>query len=137
MNWKRQKCQVMNVVMNLVRNRHRWRMHSTVTEGHSKQDLERVKKAMMKLHTNLGHLEVKEMVRVLKHGRASELAIQEARRTRCDVCAENVQPKLLCPAIPRQVLDINERLILDILSLPHWEGFKKSWCFFSSVASFV
>ena len=51
-------------------------------EGQSKQDLERVKKALMKLHTNLGHPGVKEMVRVLKHGRASELAIQEARRMR-------------------------------------------------------
>ena len=27
------------------------------------------------------------MVRVLKHGRAPELAIQEARRKHCDVCA--------------------------------------------------
>ena len=49
--------------------------------GLSKRDLERVKKALMKLHANLGHLGVKELIRrVLKHGRASELAIQEARR---------------------------------------------------------
>ena len=45
---------------------------------------------------------------------------------RCDVCAENVQPKLHRPAIPRQLLDFNERLGLDILSLLHWEGFTKS-----------
>ena len=91
-------------------------------EGRSKLDLERVKKALIKLHTNLGHPGVKEMLRVLKHGRESELAIQRARRMHCDVCAENVQPKLARPAIPRQVLDFNERLSLDILSLPHWEG---------------
>ena len=66
--------------------------------GHSKRDLERVKKALMKLYTNLGHPGVKEMVRVLKHGRASELAIQEARRMRCDVGAENMQPKVPRPA---------------------------------------
>ena len=70
-------------------------------EVHSKQDLERVKKALTKLHTNLGHPGVKEMVRVLKHGRASELAIQKERRMHCCVCAENVQPKLLRQAIPR------------------------------------
>ena len=81
---------------------------------------------LMKLHVNLGHPGVKEMIRVLKHGRASELAILEARRIRCDVCAENVQPKFPRPAIPRQVLDFNERLGLDILSIPHWEGFTKS-----------
>ena len=94
--------------------------------GHSKRDLERVKKALMKFHVNLSHLGVKELIRVLKHGRASELAIKEARRMRCDVCAENVQPKLPRPAVSRQVLDFNERLGLDILSLPHREGFTKS-----------
>ena len=93
---------------------------------HSKRDLERVKKALMKRHVTLGRPTVKELIRVLKLGRASELAIQEARRMRCDVCAENVQPKLPRPAVPRQVLDFNERLGLDILSLPHWEVFAKS-----------
>ena len=34
--------------------------------GHSKRDLERVKKALMKLHVNLGHPGVKELMRVLK-----------------------------------------------------------------------
>ena len=66
------------------------------------------------------------MGRVLKHGRASELAIQEARRMHCDVCAVNVQPKLVRPAILRQVLGFNERIGLEILSLPHWEGAAKS-----------
>ena len=84
----------------------------------SRHDIERAKRALRKLHTNLGHPGVIEMVRVLKHGRASELAIQEARRMHCDICTENVQPKLSRPAIPRQVLDFNERVGLDIL--PHW-----------------
>ena len=44
----------------------------------------------------------------------------------CDVRVEDVQPQLHRPAIPRQVLDFNERLGLDILSLPRWEGFSKS-----------
>ena len=61
--------------------------------GLLKRDLERVKKALMKLHANLGHPGVIELIRVLKHGRASELAIQEARRMRCDACAENVSTK--------------------------------------------
>ena len=62
----------------------------------------------------------------MKHVRASELAIQEARRRRRDVCAESVQPKLPRRAIPLQMLEFNERIGLDILSLPHWEGFTKS-----------
>ena len=48
--------------------------------GHSKRDLERVKEALMRLHVNLGRPGVKELIRVLKHNRASELAIQEARQ---------------------------------------------------------
>ena len=44
----------------------------------------------------------------------------------CDICAENVQPKLPRPAIPRQVLDFNERVGLDILSLPHWSDATRS-----------
>ena len=95
-------------------------------EVHSRHDVERVKRALRKLHTNLGHPGVKEMVRVLKHGRASELAIQEARRMHCDICAEHVQPKLPRPAIQRQVLDFNERVGLDILSLPHWSDATRS-----------
>ena len=89
-----------------VRSRSRWRTgeqrDGSVTEhaGHSKRDLEREKKALMELHTNWGHPGVKEKVRVLKDGRTSELAIQEARRKRCDVCAENVQLKLPRPAVP-------------------------------------
>ena len=47
-------------------------------EVHSRHDVERVKRALRKLHINLGHPGVEEMVRVLKHGRASELAIREA-----------------------------------------------------------
>ena len=118
---------MMNTVMGLVlRNKCRWRKVENMMklhqkgEVHSRHEVERVKRALRKLHTNLGHPGVKEMVRVLKHGRASELAIQEARRMHCDICAENVQPKLPRPATPRQVLNFNERVGLDILSLPQW-----------------
>ena len=93
--------------------------------SHSKRDLERVKKALMSFFVHLGRPGVKELIRVLKHGRASELVNQEARRMRCDVCVENVQPNIPRPAVHRQALDFHERTGLDILSLPHWEGFTK------------
>ena len=74
----------------------------------------------------MGNPGVKELIHVCRHGRASELAIQEARRMRCDVCAGNVLLKLPRSEVPRQVLDFNERPGLDMLSLPHWKGFTKS-----------
>ena len=95
-------------------------------EVHSRRDVERVKRALRKLHTNFGYQGVKEMVRVLKHGWASELALREARRMHCDACAENVQPKLPRLAIPRHVLVFNERVGLDILSLPYWSDATRS-----------
>ena len=123
---------MMNTVMGLMlRNKCRWRKVENMMklhqkgEVHSRHEVERVKRALRKLHTNLGHPVVKEMVRVLKHGLASELAIQEARRMHCDICAENVQPKLPRPATPRQVLNFNERVGLDISSLSAMERFNE------------
>ena len=56
-------------------------------KGHSKQDLERVKKALTKLHTNMGHPGVKEMVRVLKHGRADDCIVMSVLK-----CATKTPP---------------------------------------------
>ena len=95
-------------------------------EVHSRQDVERVKRALRNLLTKLRHPGAKEKIRVVKHGRASELAIQEAGRKHCDICDENVQPTLPRPTVPRQVLDFNERIGLDILSLPHWRAATRS-----------
>ena len=39
----------------------------------------------------------------------------------CDICAENVQPKLPRQAIPRQVLDFNEHVGLDIFEFASLE----------------
>ena len=89
----------------MLKNKCRWRKVENMMKLHQKGKFIQDKRALRKLHTNLGHPGVKEMVRVLKHGWASELAIQEARRLHCDTSAENVQPKLPRPAIPRQVLD--------------------------------
>ena len=92
-------------------------------EIHSRQVIARLKRA---LNTNSGHPGMKEMIQVLKNGRASELAIQEARRIHCGICAEYVQLKLPREAVLRQVLDFNERVGLDILSLPHWGDVARS-----------
>ena len=95
-------------------------------EIHSRQVIARVKRALRKLHTNLGHPGIKEMIQVLKHGRASEVAIQEARRIHCGICAEYVQLKLPREAVLRKVLDFNERVGLDTLRLPHWGDVARS-----------
>ena len=63
-------------------------------EVHSRHDVERAKRSLRKLHTNSGHPGVKEMVRVLKHGRASELAIREGTKNALQkTCSPNFRDR--------------------------------------------
>ena len=49
--------------------------------------------AIKKLHINLGHPHRADLLRVLQHGGASPLALEEARRLRCGQCEESAWPK--------------------------------------------
>ena len=102
-------------------------------EGQSKQDLERMKKALMKLHTNMGHPGVKEMVRVMKH-----VVRRSWQYKRHDECVVMSVLKTCNESFPdwrslAKCWTSNERLGLDMLSLPHWESFTKSVNFLNIV----
>ena len=47
---------------------------------------EKIKQALIKLHRNLGHPSTTDMIRILKHSRASPQAIEIAGKLRCAVC---------------------------------------------------
>ena len=55
-------------------------------------DPEKVKQSLIKLHRNLGHPSNLDLVRVLKHGQASDLAIKLARELSCDFCTARKAP---------------------------------------------
>ena len=82
-------------------------------EVHSKQDLERVKKSVQKTPYQPG-TPWSEGNGPRVETRSSFGVGNPTQRMHCDVCAENVQPKLHRPAIPRQVLDFNDSMNVQV-----------------------
>ena len=80
-----------------------------------------VKKALKRLHVNLGHPSNKDLVRILKHSRASETAIRLAQDFTCAVCQNHVQPSSALPAKSSRHSEFNERVGLDVKYLPGWK----------------
>ncbi|CAK0821126.1 unnamed protein product [Prorocentrum cordatum] len=65
--------------------------------------------AVRKIHVNLGHPAVEGLIRILKHGNATEEAIATARDFKRDVCEQNRAPKLTRPAtVPRDIQVLSE-----------------------------
>ena len=53
------------------------------------QQVARVDQALKRRHANLGHPSTKDLIRILKHSRASDLAIRRASALQCSVCANH------------------------------------------------
>ena len=70
---------------------------------------------------NLGHPSNKDLVRILKHSRASETAIRLAQDFTCAVCQNHVQPSSALPAKSSRHSEFNERVGLDVKYLPGWK----------------
>ena len=60
-------------------------------------DPQKIKESLMKLHSNLGHPSNADLVRVLKHGQASDDAIKMARDLSCDFCTARKAPTVANP----------------------------------------
>ena len=80
-----------------------------------------LKASLRKLHANLGHPSNNHLVRILKHGGASDAAIKAAREFSCDLCRANTKPKISLPAQVHRVSDFNALVGLDIKYLPGWK----------------
>ena len=65
------------------------------------------------------------MVRVLKHGQASEEAIRLARDLQCDFCTARQAPTAANPGKTSAVQEFNERIGLDVKYLPGWKPNQK------------
>ena len=88
----------------------------------------RIDQALKRLHTNLGHPSLKDLIRILKHSRASDLAVQRAAALRCSVCANQQRPAAPLPSNASVVRDFNEVVGLDIKYLPGWQPQQKIPC---------
>ena len=77
--------------------------------------------ALKHLHQNTGHPSVREMVRILRHGGASDAAIEAARRFTCEVCVEHARVKPPPPAMSDGTVEFNKKIGVDVKYLPNWK----------------
>ena len=88
----------------------------------------KVDAALRKLHCNLGHPSHKDLTRILKHSKASELALSRVQHLECSACANNQRPTPALPANTTRVCQFNEKLGLDVKYLPRWNPGQKVAC---------
>eukprot|EP00435_Cladocopium_sp_Y103_P017847 s883_g4.t1 len=74
-----------------------------------------------RLHNNLGHPSKNELLRVLRHGQASDRALTVASRFKCDQCEAQQRPKPANPAQTSQVTVFNQKIGIDVKSLNGWK----------------
>ena len=73
-----------------------------------------------KLHRNLGHPPNHDLVRILRHGQASEQAIRLAKEFSCDLRRSQLKPKVPLPAQPHRITEFNSQVGLDVKHLKGW-----------------
>ena len=82
---------------------------------------EELLKVIDKLHRNLGHPPNHDLVRILKHGQASEKAMELARKFTCNFCQSRVKPHVPLPAKSSRPQEFNQSLGIDVKYLNGWK----------------
>ena len=72
------------------------------------------------LHANLGHPSNQELVRVLKHGQASDRALTLAAKLECPMCEAHKGPAIANPAQVKHASFFNEKIGIDVKHLTGW-----------------
>lgn len=81
---------------------------------------ETVKKALVRLHKNLGHPSSSDLVRLLKHAQASDQAIALARTLSCEFCQAQGKPHTPLPAQIDRPQEFNQVVGIDVKNLTGW-----------------
>ena len=81
----------------------------------------RLRQALLKLHKNLGHPANGDLIRILRHGQASDEAVRAARELSCDFCTARKGPTAANPGQTHRVTEFNQRVGLDVKWLPGWK----------------
>ena len=90
----------------------------------SKPDAE-LRPIIARLHKNLGHPSNSDLVRILKHGQASEQALRLARDHHCDFCKSNAKPHTALPSQVHRIPEFNHQLGMDVKHLTGWKPNQK------------
>ena len=105
-------------------------IHECEVLASAKQDLhasddDTILEALTKVHKNLGHPSSSDLVRVLKHGGASDRAIELARALSCEFCKDQVRPHVPLPAKTSRYTRFNQCIGIDVKFLPGWKSGQK------------
>ena len=84
-----------------------------------------MKEVVDRLHRNLGHPPNHDLVRILKHGNASEKAIAIAREHQCEFCRTCAKPKTPMPAQTHRATEFGAAVGMDVKFLPGWKPNQK------------
>ncbi|CAE8643680.1 unnamed protein product, partial [Polarella glacialis] len=77
--------------------------------------------ALKRMHVNLGHASIPDMLRILKHSRAGPEILELCRGFSCSVCESRKDPKIARPtAVPHTTAPLRYAS-LDVKHLPGWE----------------
>ena len=84
-----------------------------------------IKEVVDRLHRNLGHPPNHDLVRILKHGNASDRAIGIAREHQCEFCRTCAKPKTPMPAQTNRATEFGAAVGMDVKFLPGWKPNQK------------
>eukprot|EP00435_Cladocopium_sp_Y103_P030418 s52_g7.t1 len=90
----------------------------------SKSD-EELKPVLLRLHRNLGHPTSGDLIRILRHGQASEQALRLAKELECPFCQSHSKPHAALPAHPAHITEFNQQIGIDVKHLPGWRANQK------------
>lgn len=88
----------------------------------------KISQAIHKLHCNLGHPSVSDLLRILKHAKASPEAIAAAKAHRCTVCENQKAPSSALPAKPPKLQEFNSTVGFDVKYLAGWKPNQRVPC---------
>eukprot|EP00435_Cladocopium_sp_Y103_P015753 s1700_g3.t2 len=94
---------------------------ATIQSPMSSEGRRRVELAIKKLHVNLGHASVADMLRILQHHRAQPEVLELVKAFSCDVCKANCAPKAVKDSTPPKDLAPLRYIGLDVKWLPTWK----------------
>ena len=86
-----------------------------------------LKLAIQRIHVNLGHARLPDMMRALRISKASEVALKACRLFRCKECPRLLEPKIPRPSKLPQVDEFNVVVGLDIFVEKDANGDEWTW----------
>jgi len=86
-----------------------------------------LKLALQRIHINLGHARLPDMLRALRISKASEVALRACRLFRCKECPRLLEPKIPRPSRLPQIDEFNVSIGLDVFSEKDADGGEWVW----------